>query len=144
MGNVAKKHKDRSVSLIVFYDEKGRILLQDRTSISKAGEEWGFFGGGIEEGETPREAVIRETKEELSIDLDDFEFLGEHRHVYPEGNSLTSYVFISPLKDNMRKFKLMEGDGMRMFEIKGAKEMNLGKSAYGPLAMINKYISKKK
>ena len=46
----------RKVALIVFYDKENKILLQDRRKISKRGEEWGFFGGGIEEGETPKQA----------------------------------------------------------------------------------------
>ena len=29
----------------------------------------GFFGGGIEEGETPLTALIREAKEELALDI---------------------------------------------------------------------------
>lgn len=48
--------KTRNVALIIFYDENKRILLQDRLNISKYGEEWGFFGGEIKEGETPEEA----------------------------------------------------------------------------------------
>lgn len=54
----------RRVAVIIFYDEKKRILLQDRREISKRGEEWGFFGGGIEKDETPEEALVREIKED--------------------------------------------------------------------------------
>jgi len=61
----------RRVALIVFYDDEKRILLQYRKGInSKFCEEWGYFGGGIENGETPEQAVIRETKEELDFDLE--------------------------------------------------------------------------
>ena len=41
----------RKVSVILFHDKEGNILLQDRRSTSKHGEEFGFFGGKIEEGE---------------------------------------------------------------------------------------------
>ena len=43
----------RRVAVIIFYDEKKRILLQDRRGISKFGEEWAIFGGSAEEDETP-------------------------------------------------------------------------------------------
>ncbi len=36
---------------------------------SYASNNWTFSGGGIEVGETPQQAVTREIKEELSIDL---------------------------------------------------------------------------
>jgi hypothetical protein len=39
--------KIRKVALIIFYDDKKRILLQDRRGISRLGEEWGYFGGGF-------------------------------------------------------------------------------------------------
>jgi mutator protein MutT len=55
-------HKD--VALIFFYKDD-KILVQDRRNMSKFGEEWGFFGGRIEAGETPEQSVVRETKEEL-------------------------------------------------------------------------------
>ncbi len=58
--------KKLSVSLILLYDKEERFLLQHRTSDAKRlPDYWGFFGGEIEKGETPREAVIREAFEEL-------------------------------------------------------------------------------
>jgi 8-oxo-dGTP pyrophosphatase MutT (NUDIX family) len=47
------------------HDESGRLLVvqlhgQDR---------WGLPGGGIEPDETPEEAVIRETREETSLEI---------------------------------------------------------------------------
>lgn len=47
--------------------EAGRMLVQDRRG-HKA-PPWGFFGGGIEAGETSLQAVLRETWEELGLRL---------------------------------------------------------------------------
>ena len=44
-GEITQK---RNVAVVIFYDGDGKILLQDRKSISSSGEEWGLFGGGIE------------------------------------------------------------------------------------------------
>ena len=49
--------KTRTVALIIFYDENKKILLQDRKTISKWGEEWGFFGGGLVKGRKRRSAT---------------------------------------------------------------------------------------
>ena len=44
-----------------------RILVQDRRNHRPP--PWGFFGGGIEPGETPLAAVLREIEEELTLKL---------------------------------------------------------------------------
>jgi 8-oxo-dGTP diphosphatase len=60
----------------IFLDEDGKILLEDRRKISKHGEEYSFFGGTVEDGESYEEALRREIKEELNYDFDDFEKFG--------------------------------------------------------------------
>ena len=95
--------KIRKGSVIIFYDENKRILLQDRKEITKTGEEWGFFGGGIEKTETPEQAILRETKEELNFDLKDFKYIGEYKGQLSENTILDLFVFISPLKNKLSK-----------------------------------------
>jgi 8-oxo-dGTP diphosphatase len=51
-----------------------KYLLIKRTSIKRGKpnslpEYWDIPGGMVEEGETPREAAIRETKEEVNLDI---------------------------------------------------------------------------
>lgn len=56
--------------------EDGRVLLQLRDDIPNIAQpgRWGFFGGGIEDGETAHETVTREFEEEtgFSYSMDDF------------------------------------------------------------------------
>jgi len=57
------------------------IIIQDRKLLFTRAKDMDFFidpGGKIEEGETAEQALIRELKEELSIDVDesDLEFFG--------------------------------------------------------------------
>jgi len=61
--------KKSEKAVIAFYDNQKRILLQDRRGISKEGEIWGFFGGGIEKGETPEQALERGIEEGLCIQI---------------------------------------------------------------------------
>ena len=58
------------------------IIIQDRKLLFTRAKDMDFFidpGGKIEEGETAEQALVRELKEELSIDVDesDLEFFGE-------------------------------------------------------------------
>ncbi|MHB8245582.1 MAG: NUDIX domain-containing protein [Acidimicrobiales bacterium] len=47
-------------------DDQGRMLL-----VRQAGScRWAFPGGGVEPGETPEEAAVREVREECSIDIE--------------------------------------------------------------------------
>ena len=65
----------REVVCIAIVNENRELLVQKREQVSsKWGEEWSFFGGGIEEGETPELALKREAMEELWLDLNEKEF----------------------------------------------------------------------
>lgn len=47
------------------HPDSGQMLVQDRRGHRPP--PWGFFGGGMEAGETPLQAVLRETWEELGV-----------------------------------------------------------------------------
>lgn len=53
----------------VLLNEKGQILLTTRPAGKKFAGIWELPGGKIEEGETPEQALIRELKEELDIEV---------------------------------------------------------------------------
>ena len=47
----------------------GKILIAQRRKDKSLGGFWEFPGGKIEKGETPQQALIREIKEELNVEL---------------------------------------------------------------------------
>ncbi|MDO8590268.1 MAG: NUDIX domain-containing protein [bacterium] len=56
----------RNISVLALYNKDKEILLQHRDEDAKRlPNYWGFFGGGIEKGETPEAALEREIFEEL-------------------------------------------------------------------------------
>jgi 8-oxo-dGTP diphosphatase len=60
----------RNVSVLILYDNDSKILLQHRTTDAPTFPDyWAFFGGGIEEGESAKQAVKRESLEELGYEL---------------------------------------------------------------------------
>ena len=50
-------------------DADGRVLICQRPEGKQLAGLWEFPGGKVEEGETPEDALVRELKEELDIDV---------------------------------------------------------------------------
>ena len=64
-----KKKQKRFSSIVFYFSDDNKVLLLKRKkydAIDYAGK-WGLVGGKSEEGETPKEAAIRETNEESGL-----------------------------------------------------------------------------
>jgi 8-oxo-dGTP diphosphatase len=57
------------VAAVALVDADGRVLLAQRPEGKSMAGLWEFPGGKVEPGETPEACLIRELKEELSIDV---------------------------------------------------------------------------
>lgn len=113
--------------------------------MSKYGEEFGFFGGHIEENESPEEALVREIKEELTYDLKYFKFFKQYGpRVYKDSDwEITHFVFLSKLP-HLSNFKQNEGDSMELFTITEAKKLKLVHADYHILDDLELYFKKLK
>ena len=103
--------KIRKVSIILFYDNNGNFLLQDRREFDrrKYGEEFGFFGGKIEWDETPEQALLREIREELNIELKSYKFFKKYTQEIREFDKIIEKnMFIGEMPD-LRQIKCSEG-----------------------------------
>lgn len=49
-------------------ERDGKVLVMKRAEHKPSGGRWNFPGGKIENGETPREAAIREVREEAGVE----------------------------------------------------------------------------
>jgi len=103
----------RDVSLFILYTSSGHILLQHRTDDAfRLPGYWAFFGGGIEQGENPTEALRREIREELSYEVQGPKFFLAQK-VRDEENDITKYVFVEQYQD--QPLQLGEGQAMGWF-----------------------------
>ncbi len=128
----AEKKRCRPVAGMAFYRD-GKILLQDRRSISKRGEEWGFFGGGIEEGETPEQALVREIDEELGLPVEEFTMIGEYSDMH-----VHVYMYVAPLPD--QDYEVKEGDGAELFLPAQARDLRLSAVSRTLLDAVEVYL----
>ena len=64
--------------------QDGCYLVARRGPSAARANKWEFPGGKVEEGESDEAALGRELQEELGIEVEVGEFVGEVRHAYPE------------------------------------------------------------
>src|SRR4051812_46325869 len=84
----------RHVVVLILYDLTGRILLQHRTADAPTfPNHWAFFGGGLEQAESPEQAVRRECLEELEYAMDAPRLLVAQRFIH-DGHQYTKHVFV--------------------------------------------------
>ena len=71
------------VAVAVITDECQRILITRRGPHASHGGMWEFPGGKLENEELASQALVREVKEEVDLDVLAYDYLGEVRHTYP-------------------------------------------------------------
>ncbi len=71
------------VGVAVIIERNGQVLLVKRKNAHGAGT-WAVPGGHLEFGETPEECAMRETLEEVGIEIDDIRFVGITNDIFSE------------------------------------------------------------
>jgi 8-oxo-dGTP pyrophosphatase MutT (NUDIX family) len=98
----------------------GHYLLQHRDDLPQIWypNHWGLFGGGIEPGESPEEALRRELMEEVSFaprELRYFTQLDFH-FGFAGGSEIPRLYYEAPVTvDDIASMRLGEGQAMRLF-----------------------------
>lgn len=101
-------HFDNRKALLIPINSEQQTFIQDRRGHKKP--DWGYFGGEIEAGETPMDAVIRESKEELDVDISPAElrYLGTSITVWND-RKIIRYMHLYPTE--RKDFTVLEGKG---------------------------------
>lgn len=126
------------VAVCILYNVEGKMLLEHRSNIRKSFPGyWALFGGRIEEGEKPEQAVRREIKEELGYDLKAPVFL----MIQDLGENSKKYVFAEQY-DGLGQFTLdpYESQGYGWFTLEETKALKAISHDFEPLAQVAQYI----
>jgi len=120
--NLQKYKNTESVIILPYVEDKVLMQLRDeKKSIIFPGK-WGFFGGGINEKESPEDAARRELFEELDIKPKSLnKFFYDN---IPELAGHMSHAFCCPLSVPIQNIKLYEGMDLGLFSI---EQVNSGK-----------------
>lgn len=62
-----------------------QVLAMQRSDVMTLSGFWEFPGGKIEDGESEQEALIREIKEELTVDIEIIEYINQYSYEYDFG-----------------------------------------------------------
>jgi len=82
-----------SVAVAIIVDDQQRFLITRRPDHVSHGGCWEFPGGKLEEHETAEAALIREIKEEIDLEVHQYQRLGEVKHHYSD-KAVTLIIFL--------------------------------------------------
>lgn len=110
----------REVATALLFDKNGRLLMylrDDKPSIPFPNH-WDLFGGHVEEGETPTEALKREVEEEIGVSLEEAKHFRDY--VVTEGDAYPNvkHVFWARLDVLPEELTLHEGQCLTSIDLK--------------------------
>lgn len=86
-----------NVSALISTRVNNRGITEILNVLAHNKSQYGFPGGKIEKGETPKQAIVRETIEELGVKPTNIQQIGLYSALTPEGKDITMYVFSGDL-----------------------------------------------
>lgn len=97
---------------ILFYNDKKEVLLllRDNKPTIPCPNMWDIPGGHVESNESPKEAIVREVKEELGINLKNFKLF-----TVTNFDDRVEFTYSSPATFNISDINLMEGQRLEWF-----------------------------
>jgi 8-oxo-dGTP diphosphatase len=123
----------KQIAAIILENDKGEFLLalRDNKPWIPFPHHWDLIGGHVEEGETPEEALVREIKEELDIEIGEYRFYKKFECFTGDVMENIKYIYTGKINIPLSEITLLEGERAQYFrreEIPGLKFANIIKS----------------
>ncbi len=114
-------------ALAIPHAPDGRVLVQMRDDIEGIAMpgKWGFFGGEIDPGETPVQAVAREFLEETGLSLPEVAFTPAYAVITSPPKLGLLYVFTVPLTYPCSDIRVLEGGGFALATRRQAEKLDM-------------------
>ena len=99
------------IAQVLLFDGHHRLIiyLRDDKPDSPFPNHWDFFGGHVEAGETPEQALRREVKEELGIELREWSFFRLYECTEGDAYPNIKYIYQARIHEPAEALTLREG-----------------------------------
>ena len=120
----------KQIAAIILENDNGEFLfaLRDNKSWIPYPHHWDLIGGHVEEGESPEEALVREIREELDMEIRDYKFYKTFECLTGDAYENIKYIYTGRINLPLSEITLLEGEQARYFrrdEIPGIKFANI-------------------
>jgi 8-oxo-dGTP diphosphatase len=130
----------KEIAAIILENDKKEILLYLRDN--KPGipfpDHWDLIGGHVEEGESPEEALVREYKEELDLELTEYRFYKRYECLTGDAYENVKYIYAAKINLPIEEITLLEGVRPQYFK---RSEIPLVKFANILKSIVMEYIA---
>jgi len=126
----------RKGTSIIFVNDKKQILLllrDDKPGIPYPNM-WDIPGGHVDDGETPEQCIVREMKEEMDLNLEEFQLLSVMEFI-----DRVEYTFWKKANLDIQSINLHEGQQLKWFTEFEAKNTKL---AYGFNEIVDDFFKR--
>ena len=119
------------VAVGIVFDSDGKVLVGQRVVKDRYYAKWEFPGGKLEKGETVHQALKREFKEEVGIDLGDSKEFMLIEHDYPDR---LVRLFVRTVDSFSGEARSLEGQALRWVSVEELTKLDF---LQGNQEMIN-------
>jgi len=131
--------KSYTVVAALLFDKQGNVLITRRLPGSHLGGLWEFPGGTVEKGETRQQALIREIKEEIDLNISVAELYWHERFEY-DIKMVDISFYICRMQPTKQKIRLLQAADFRWLD---PEELDRRQFPPADAALIEKLLKKK-
>ncbi len=95
-------------------NDKGQVLLVNNMALRDPNKSyWGFPKGHIDKGESSKDAAIREVKEEVGLEVEIIEKIGQSKYIFTKnGEKVFKVVVMFLMKAKVGELRVLEEELM--------------------------------